>query len=343
MSDYDFLKPRQRNKHLFIVEGNHERNEWFPFLLNCFPEIDINLDDIIIYGTNIYHLHQDLENEYGVDWFEKDVDLPFVVSQKKGITPAYNKRNFSNIFLVFDYERQDTYFSENKIVAMQKYFDDVAGNGQLFLNYPMVEAYQHIFSIPDLNYQNYHISAAMQRGNEFKNIVKDSIVAKLVEFQNRLDGQLKDRFSVTDQVMRNNCTNQLLLINNSDNLMQKVTQLLDGVLDEQHIPSASHYFTRLIHDMRYADHGKTFFEYGRDIMCTVICHNICKANLIQNNLYQIPIEELQTYFMQLDMNEILQKQNQASRDPVLGIIWVLSTSMLFVPDYNFSLLGNLAE
>lgn len=83
MSNYDFLQPRERNKHLFIVEGNHERNEWFSFLLRCFPEIDIDLADVVIYGTNIYHLHQDLINEYGIDWTEKDVDLPFVVSQKR--------------------------------------------------------------------------------------------------------------------------------------------------------------------------------------------------------------------------------------------------------------------
>ncbi len=343
MSNYDFLQPRERNKHLFIVEGNHERNEWFSFLLRCFPEIDIDLADVVIYGTNIYHLHQDLINEYGIDWTEKDVDLPFVVSQKKGITPAYHKRNFSNIFLVFDYERQDTFFSEEKIVAMQKYFADVSGNGQLFINYPMVEAYQHVFSIPDLNYQNYKVSVSLQRGNEYKNKVKDSIIAKLVEFERRLDTQLKERFNVADQSARNNCIEQLLLINNSDSLLSKVTQLLAGVLDEQELASASHYLTRLIHDMQYADLGKTFFEYGREIMCAVICHNICKANLIQNNLYQIPTDELQTYFMQLDMNAILQNQNKASRDPVVGIIWVLSTSMLFVPDYNFSLLGDIEE
>lgn len=338
MSDYDFVLSRKRNKHLFVVEGNHEKNELFRFLFKCFPEINISIDDIVIYGTNIYHLYQDIVNEYGDDWVDKDIDLPFVVSKKKGIVPVYHKRDFSNIFLVFDYERHDTLFSESKISAMQKYFEDVAGNGQLFLNYPMVEAYQHLFKIPDYDYQNYKESTTMHRGNVYKNKVKDSIIAKLVGFQDKLDGQLKNRFGVTDESIRNNCIEQLLLINESGFMLQKIIQVLTGVISEQDINSASHYFEDLIKDMKYASLGKTFFEYGRELMCQVIYHNICKANLIQNGKYQISNEELQTCFQQLDMNTILQNQNLMSRDPVLGMIWVLSTSVLFVPDYNFSLL-----
>lgn len=338
MSEYDFLTPRQRNKHLFIVEGNHERNELFHFLLKCFPEIEISLDDIVIYGTNIYCLYQDLVNEYGNDWTKKDVDLPYLVSQKKGITPVYHKRDFSNIFLVFDYERHDPFFSESKISAMQKYFGDVTENGQLFLNYPMVEAYRHIFTIPDSDYQNYKEPTTMQRGNIYKNKVKNSIIAKLVDFQEKLNIQLRDRFGVSDEIVRNKCLEQLLLINKSTCLFQKVTEVLSEVINAQEISSASYYFTHLINDMQYASLGKTFFEYARESMCHVIHHNICKANKIQNDVYQIPKEVLQTYFQQLDMNIILQNQNSISRDPKLGMIWVLCTAVLFIPDYNFSLI-----
>lgn len=57
MSNYDFLKPRERKKSLFIVEGEHEKDVLFKLLLRAFPEIDIREEDIIIFGTNIYLLY----------------------------------------------------------------------------------------------------------------------------------------------------------------------------------------------------------------------------------------------------------------------------------------------
>lgn len=64
MNDYIGEK-RKRSQNLLIVEGNHEKNKLFWLLFACFPEIDIHMDDIWIYGTNIYLLYDDIEKEYG--------------------------------------------------------------------------------------------------------------------------------------------------------------------------------------------------------------------------------------------------------------------------------------
>ena len=61
MNSYSDILPRKRHRHLLIVEGNHEKNELMELLLKCFPEIDMNMDDIVIYGTNIYMLYQNLD------------------------------------------------------------------------------------------------------------------------------------------------------------------------------------------------------------------------------------------------------------------------------------------
>lgn len=88
---------RKRGQNLLIVEGNHEKNRLFWLLFSCFPEIDIRMDDIWIYGTNIYMLYGDIEREYGSGWEEVDIDLPFVVKgepmppmQKAGQTYVMN-------------------------------------------------------------------------------------------------------------------------------------------------------------------------------------------------------------------------------------------------------------
>ena len=47
---------RSRRQNLLIVEGKHEKNELFGLLFRCFPEMQISMEDISIYGTNIYIL-----------------------------------------------------------------------------------------------------------------------------------------------------------------------------------------------------------------------------------------------------------------------------------------------
>lgn len=142
---------RNRSQTLLIVEGNHEKNELFWLVFKCFPEINIDMENVWIYGTNIYLLYEDIVKEYGTDWAEEgmDIDLPFVISKKK--TPDFlrYKDDFTNIILIFDYERHDTNFSEKKILDMQNSFLDATDMGKLYINYPMIESYQHLVKIPD--------------------------------------------------------------------------------------------------------------------------------------------------------------------------------------------------
>lgn len=184
MSDY-IVGMRQRNQSLLIVEGNHEKNKLFWLIFNCFPEMNIHMDDIWIYGTNIYLLYDDIEKEYGTGWGElnDDIDLPFVISKKQHMDELCYKENFTNIFIVFDYERHDINFSEEKIVKMQKYFYDETDMGKLYLNYPMIESYQHLRVLPDYEYIDKKIPVSLQPGREYKTLVKEeTAIAKLVEF-----------------------------------------------------------------------------------------------------------------------------------------------------------------
>ncbi|MSS64516.1 hypothetical protein [Velocimicrobium porci] len=77
MSNY-YGKVRKRSQNLLIVEGNHEKNKLFWLIFKCFPEINVNIDDIWIYGTNIYMLYDDIVKEYGGKWAEENdnIDLP---------------------------------------------------------------------------------------------------------------------------------------------------------------------------------------------------------------------------------------------------------------------------
>lgn len=97
--------------------------------------VNIDMDEIWIYGTNIYHLYEDIVKEYGNLWAEKndDIDLPFVISKKHHLEQLRYKEDFTNIILVFDYERHDTNFSEKKILEMQRCFGDATDMGNYIL------------------------------------------------------------------------------------------------------------------------------------------------------------------------------------------------------------------
>lgn len=130
MNDQDCSYMRKRGQTLLIVEGNHEKNKLFQLIFRSFPELSICMDDVWIYGTNIYVLYDEIVKAYGESWREDDIDLPLLISTQKDGPKRY-KDDFTNIFLVFDYERHDPNFSEQKIHGLQAYFADAYDNSTL--------------------------------------------------------------------------------------------------------------------------------------------------------------------------------------------------------------------
>lgn len=342
MNDYSFLVPRARKKHLFVVEGEHEKDNLFNLILKCFPEIDIDIDNIIVYGTNIYNLYQDIVNEYGVDWKDNDVDLPYLVSSKKGISPPYKKRDFNNILLVFDYERHHPRFDEAEITALQTYFNDMAGTGQLYLNYPMIESYRHFKTLPDPDYEFYSECSSMEIGNIYKNKTQEvfTFVHSIVSFPKTLKHQLKTRFDVANDVLIETCVSSLLEINRSESLLEKVRTILEIALSDPKLTTATYYITHLIQKLEYTNHHQSYFDYARWLFQQIAVHNIRKAHKIQNGIYQFPAPELKANFLSLDFNKVVELQNDSSRDIETGVVWVLNTCILFIPEYDFGLLDD---
>lgn len=339
MSNYEWLEPRRRNRHLLIVEGNHEKNKLMELLLKCFPEIDMAQDDILIYGTNIYILYQAIETEYQEDWYEQEVDLPYVVSQCKGYEQPLHMNDFVSIIMFFDYERHDPNFSEEKIEKMQNYFIEATDVGKLYLNYPMVESYRHFSSLPDGTYEHRYALTSIQSGAEYKNLVKDTFIAKAVHLPTKMEEILEERFNVSDELSCKRCVELLLEINSEENLLAKINFILSKALEGNNLLTASHQMYDIIQKCGYAKRQLTYYEYMRTVFAQIIAHNICKANKIQRGEYNIEKGMLQNCFETLEFEQILKEQNQVSRDELNGFVWVLNTSVFFVPDYKFQLIA----
>lgn len=337
MSDY-LGETRQRSQTLLIVEGNHEKNRLFWLIFQCFPEINIDIDNVWVYGTNIYMLYEDIKKEYGADWAVDDIDLPFVISRKQDLNPLRYKEDFINIILIFDYERHDTNFSEFKILEMQNYFMDAADMGKLYINYPMIESYQHLWALPDVDYINRKIRVSLQPGKKYKELVrKETVIEKLVKYPHKIRDLLQEHFEIEDEQACKGCCASLLAISDGDKVEESVEKILKDIMEEEKIQTAKYHFVNLISRVGYAYNGKTYWEFMRNIFQQIILHNISKANKIQNGREQVEDDRYKECFEELDLAEILKEQNEVSRDLQNGFIWVLNTCVFFVAEYNFSL------
>lgn len=344
MNDYGG-ENRIRGQNLLIVEGHHEKDRLFWLIFKCFPEMNIDMDAIWIYGTNIYHLYDDIVKEYGEHWAEDgdDIDLPFIISKKLYPDELRYKEDFTNIFLVFDYERHDVNFSEEKILQMQRCFTDSADMGQLYINYPMLESYQHLRGLPDRGYMQRQIPVALQPGKEYKNLVaRETVLGDLVEFPHRIDDLLKKHFEISDEKMRRKCCNAILDIKETIGVENMVGAALRKTIEDKYILTAKGQLVNWIIKRGYLKRNQTYWEYMREVLRQIIQHNICKAYKIQYDKYEGAEEDYKGAFEKINLIEILKIQNLSSKDIEEGTIWVLNTCVFAVAEYNFNLLTDTA-
>lgn len=131
---------------LLLVEGAKTEVKLFKRIIECFPEINFTPDNIIVYNTNIWVLNGKLKERFGTEWWNsEDIDFREYI---KAEFPKVKDKKITDIFLVFDYERQDSQFDAKVLENMCSFFDDSVENGRLYINYPMVEAYKHLTNIP---------------------------------------------------------------------------------------------------------------------------------------------------------------------------------------------------
>lgn len=340
MNDYSGLSERRRRRTLLIVEGNHEKNELFWLIFKCFPELQIDFDDVWIYGTNIYLLYEDIVKEYTEDWDQIDVDLPYIISRKETTVSVQNKNDFINIYLVFDYERHDPNFSEEKIKRLQNYFSDSADVGQLYINYPMIESYQDMPGFPNTAFIDHKVAVTVRPGRIYKGSddVRNSVIAKMTGLPQKFREILSDRFDISDSETVEKCMLQILSLKEKSGYVNSVRELLREHIEEKNAITAAYQFLNLEDEIGVFSAQDDYWLYMRKVFRTIIQYHICKADRIVSGNKEIG--DFIERFRQLDYSRVLDCQNQLSRDDTNGFIWILNTCILLVPDYNTNLISN---
>ena len=109
---------------------------------------------VVVYGTSAYLLYDALFRD-SVGNEVLDIALHLREREDNPEKKALLSQRFSRILLIFDFDPQSTYYSQEKITELSKYFTDAADMGVLYINYPMIESYYHLKSIPDPDYNSY--------------------------------------------------------------------------------------------------------------------------------------------------------------------------------------------
>lgn len=153
-----------KSKILVLVEGEKTDYRLMGHLLEVYGISDSH--EIVSYNTNIYVLY----NEMFRDGDPSSMDILQILKEherdieKKKL---FDER-YSDILLIFDLDPQDPAFSADKIIKMAAYFVESSDMGKLYLNYPMVEAFYHMKSIPDEDYYEYTASLEELRNRKYK-------------------------------------------------------------------------------------------------------------------------------------------------------------------------------
>ena len=331
------IPKREREKTLIVVEGNHEKNTLFDLLISCFPEMKIRQEDVLMYETNIHLLIAEIEKEYGEDWDRDDVDIAFVVSKKVSPNEVRYSRDFKNIFLIFDYERQDTWFSADNLTKMQSRFHDSADMGKLFLNYPMIESYQHCYDNQD-NYENLDVSVQVRPGAKYKELVYKGLEKESIFY---IPHKLLEEIGKhgVPGVDAKACARDLLSLEASDQVIERIENIARGKISDSNLQTFKYWMRSKIQKIGYIGRNINYYEHMRSIMVTLALLNIRKAYKLQGGDYHFDSHRISEVYSTISLDDVLKVQNIASSDPQTGVVYILNTSLFIVSDYDIKLLN----
>lgn len=329
MNNYDFLNTEPKNQVLILVEGEFEKETIVETFLMYYKEINININNVHVFHTNIYELHRMIVNEYEDSWYEDDleIDIPMLISKKNNIFPILDKRKFTNIILIFDYERQDSFFSEEVIMNLQKHFCDPSGDGILYINYPMIESFQHMNSIPDTGYYEKCISSNREVIKKYKKIsANNSEIMKYIKISEH----------IRKKIMRVNGVNQerlleLILYSNVLKQDEICECLINSGYSTKAAIETSYELSSLISKFNFGAND-SLMQTMRDKINMIVAQNMYKALKIQGlNVEQN--DELKEMYYKIDFCKILMIQNKYSKN--VGNIWVLCNCIIILGEYKF--------
>ena len=99
---------------------------------------------------------------------EKDLKMREILSYK-----------YTDIYIIFDFDPHTVSPEFEKIKQLASYFTDSSDMGRLFINYPMMQSYRHLKSLPDTDYENRAVTIEQIR--RYKDLVSHEGFSELIQ------------------------------------------------------------------------------------------------------------------------------------------------------------------
>lgn len=161
------------NLILFVFEGEKTEKS----VANSLNRHFINSEDKVIiyaaYKTDIYKLYTEVFEDEFLDVFE-------ILKEKNPQLHEFERHDFSQIYLFFDYDGHAHHACDDKISHLLGFFNEETDNGKMFISYPMIEAVKNINKPEDF----YNETFKIDRLSEYKKHVNDNSDRKFIHFNN---------------------------------------------------------------------------------------------------------------------------------------------------------------
>ena len=175
-------------KVLFITEGPVDE---IHFLASICSDLGIaeKQRDFYCYRTDFHQFARLMlpDNTNAVD-NALDVLLTLKSYERNEDNVKILSAKYTDIFIIFDLDPQAIRTEFSKIHALASFFTDSSDMGRLYINYPMMQSYKHLKSLPDTDYMTRKVNISQIRN--YKEIVAQEAVPELVKAHTYSHAQL---------------------------------------------------------------------------------------------------------------------------------------------------------
>lgn len=161
------------NKILFIFEGGKTEDQ----IVSNLQKFFVNENTVVkcVYGAEIYQIYKDIVNDEDLDTFNLLKERSLL---NKEILNEFNRNDFAEIYLFFDYDGHSTLADDNKLKELLEFFKEETDKGKLYVSYPMVESLKHVSDFDDFK----DLTAICKENILYKNIVHNTCLKTLSNF-----------------------------------------------------------------------------------------------------------------------------------------------------------------
>ncbi len=140
---------------LFITEGPVDEKEFLEKMFNvCYSDKKYT---IYSYNTTIHTLISKLFENGNIDE-DLDIKLALRENEKDEEKRKILSQKYTETFLIFDFEPQHNNVKFKEVKKLLKVFNDSTDKGKLYINYPMMQSYKHINTMPDKKFKDKKVS-----------------------------------------------------------------------------------------------------------------------------------------------------------------------------------------